>query len=423
MKDFKDTAKDLLAFVKASPSAYHAIHNLAELLKDYEQLSEQEKWDLKPGGKYYVVRHVSSLIAFRIPEKKYTALYITAAHSDSPTFRIKPNPQMKAEGCYTRLNTEKYGGMLMSTWFDRPLSVAGRVIVEEKGKLVSRLVNIDRDLLLIPSVAIHMNRNSNDGIKYDAQVDTIPLFGGDVRDDCFMGLVADAAGVKKEAVLGQDLYLYVREPGRIWGAFEEFISAGRLDDLQCAFATLSGFLQAGRSTDKLCVCCVFDNEEVGSLTSQGADSTFLADVLERINESLGYTGETYKRAVRNGFMISADNAHAVHPSHPELTDPTNKPVLNGGVVMKFNAAQKYGTDGFSEAMFRSLCEKAKVPCQIYVNRSNMAGGSTLGNIANRHVSISTVDCGLPQLSMHSAYETAGVKDTLYMIQVCREFFS
>ena len=240
--------------------------------------------------------------------------------------------------------------------------------------------------------------------------------------DGFVKIVAESAGVKSEDVIGTDLFLYIREKGSIWGANEEFISSRALDDLQCAYATMSAFTKATESEDKLTLCCVFDNEEVGSLTGQGADSTFLSDTLERINEALGYNNTYLKRAIAKGYMVSADNAHAVHPNHPEYADPTNRPVLNGGIVIKFNANQKYTTDAVSEAMFREVCNKAGVPVQTYVNRSNIAGGSTLGNLSNRHISIRTVDVGLPQLAMHSAYETAGIKDTEYMIKAMEVFF-
>lgn len=423
MSKGEKTAKELLAFIDASPSRYHVIHNLVQMLKGFEPLLETEKWKIEPGKSYYVVRNDSSLIAFRVPKQDYTGVYIAASHSDSPTFKVKTNAQMKLEGQYTRLNTEKYGGMLMAPWFDRMLSVAGRVVVKEDGKFVSKLVDIDRDLLLIPSVAIHMNRNSNDGQKYDAQVDTIPLFGGNVKENCFMKMIAEAAGIKVEEILGSDLYLYLREQGKIWGAEKEFISARALDDLQCAYATMKGFVNSKKTNDKLAVCCVFDNEEVGSLTGQGADSTFLADVLQRINESLGFSPTVLKQAIGNGFMISADNAHAVHPNHPEYADPTNRPYLNKGIVIKYNAAQKYTTDAMSEAMFRDICKRCDIPVQTYTNKSNVPGGSTLGNISNRHISIRTVDLGLPQLAMHSAYETAGVEDTEYLVKAAKEFFS
>ncbi len=421
-KNTDSSVKELLSFIDSSPSCYHATANLVKMLVGYEKLEESQVWKLKNGGKYYTVRNDSSLIAFRVPKQDYACVYITAAHSDSPCFRIKENPAMTAENHYTKLNTEKYGGMIMSTWFDRPLSVAGRVIVKQRGKLVSKLVNVDRDLLLIPSVAIHMNRSVNDGMKYDAQVDTIPLFGDESAKDNFEDIIADAAGVKKEAILGRDLFTYVRTPGSIWGAKEEYISSRALDDLQCAFACMKGFINAGISNDKLSLCCVFDNEEVGSMTGQGADSSFLSDTLNRINEALGFNKSRLQQAIAAGFMVSADNAHAVHPNHPEYADPTNRPYINGGIVIKIDGAKRYSTDGISEAIFKDICDKSGVPVQTFANKSNIPGGTTLGNISNSHISVKTVDIGLPQLAMHSAYETAGVKDTDYLIKAVTTMF-
>lgn len=422
-KNTDNSVKELLSFIDASPSCFHAVANLVNMLDGYEKLDEDKEWKLKKGGKYYIVRNDSSVIAFRIPKKDFSSVYITAAHSDSPCFRIKEKPAMVAENHYTKLNTEKYGGMIMNTWFDRPLSVAGRVIVKQRGKLVSKLVNVDKDILLIPSVAIHMNRSINDGMKYDAQVDTIPLFGDELAKGNFEDIIAKAAGVKKEDILGQDLFTYVRTPGSIWGANDEFISSRALDDLQCAFACMKGFVNAGESSDKLSLCCVFDNEEVGSMTSQGADSSFLSDTLERINEGLGFNKSHLKQAIAAGFMVSADNAHAVHPNHPEYADPTNRPYINGGIVIKIDGAKRYSTDGISEAFFRDICDRSDVPVQTFANKSNIPGGTTLGNISNSHISIKTVDIGLPQLAMHSAYETAGAKDTDYLIKAIGTFFA
>ena len=317
---------------------------------------------------------------------------------------------------------EKYGGMIMSPWFDRPLSIAGRLVVEEDGRLVSKLVNIDRDLVMIPNLAIHMNRQVNDGYKYNAQKDTLPIFGSLEAKGSFMTLMAEAAGVKAEDILGHDLFLYSRDKGTIWGADEAYLSCGRLDDLQCAFSSIKGLL-AGGHPSCVSVAAVFDNEEVGSGTKQGADSTFLEDTLRRINRSLGRSEDQYLMALASSFMVSADNAHAVHPNYGEFADPTNRPAMNEGIVIKYNANQKYTTDAVSAAIFRAICKKAGVPCQTFANRSDMAGGSTLGNISNAHVALNTVDIGLPQLAMHSPYETAGVKDTCYLIQAAKTFFN
>ncbi len=420
-------SEELLDYIAKSPSCYHAVENGSKMLEGFTRLYEDREWKLIPGGNYFVIRNDSSIIAFKIPENKYKSIRISAAHSDFPGFKVKTNPVMIVEKHYVKLNTEKYGGMIMSTWLDRPLSLAGRVVIKEDGNIVSKLINVDRDLLLIPSVAIHMNRDANDGFKYDAQVDTLPLFGEEADEEKakekFENIIASAAGVAKEDIIGSDIFLYMRDKGKIWGADNEYISSRALDDLQCAYGTIKGFILADTPQSALSLCCIFDNEEVGSLTGQGADSTFLADTLHRINESLGYSHSHLLQGLSAGYMISADNAHAVHPNHTEYADPTNRPLINKGIVIKFNAAQKYTTDGVSEAMFRDVCRRAYVPVQTYTNKSNMPGGSTLGNISNRHVSIRTVDIGLPQLAMHSAYETAGVKDTEYLVKAIREFFS
>ena len=387
----------------------------------FQQLKEDEKWNLEVNHSYFTMRNSSSVIAFTIPENARNGYRIMASHSDSPTFKIKENPEMAVEKKYVKLNVERYGGMLCAPWFDRPLSIAGRVITEENGELVTHLVNVDRDLVLIPNLAIHMNREVNDGYKYNAQKDMLPLYGDITAKDTFMKTIAEAAGVKEESILGHDLFLYNRQPGTIWGASNEFVSSGRLDDLQCAFSSLQGFLR-GDKKEHISLFCLLDNEEVGSGTKQGAASTFLYDTLMRINASLDLTYEDYLVNLAKGFMISADNAHAIHPNHTDMADPVNRPYLNEGIVIKFNANQKYCTDGVSAAMFKSLCKKAGVPYQTFTNRSDILGGSTLGNISNTKVALNTVDIGLPQLAMHSPYETAGVKDTWYLIQAVEKFY-
>ncbi len=314
--------------------------------------------------------------------------------------------------------------MLCAPWFDRPLSVAGRVVVkdEEKGGMRSVLVNLDRDLVMIPSLAIHMNREVNDGYKYNAQKDMLPLYGDIQAKGTFMKQVAEAAGVKEEEILGHDLFLYNRQKGCIWGAEGEFISSSRLDDLQCAFASLKGLL-AGEKKEYMAMHCVFDNEETGSETKQGAASTFLYDTLVRVHDCLDYSREDYLIHLADSFMVSADNGHAVHPNYGDKADPVNRPYMNGGIVLKFNAAQRYCTDGVSAAMFRDICRQADVPVQTFVNRSDIAGGSTLGNISNTKVALNTADIGLAQLAMHSPYETAGVKDTEYLVKAAAALFA
>lgn len=414
--------KDLLTFLDNSPSSFHAVWNMKQQLMDagFQELRETERWDLQLGGSYVVTRNDSALIAFVIPEEVPEGFHIAASHSDSPAFKIKENPEITVEDHYVKLNVEGYGGMILSSWLDRPLSIAGRVIIKEDGNYVSRLINIDRDLLMIPNLAIHMNREINKGYAYNRQKDMLPVFGGIDSKESFFKLVKEAAGTDSE-ILGYDLYLYNRQKGTTFGAKDEFIASGRLDDLQCAFASLQGFLK-GEKKGFIPVHCVLDNEEVGSGTKQGAASTFLKDTLVRINSALGRDEEDYRVALAKSFMISADNAHAVHPNHPEKTDPSNCPYLNGGVVLKTNADQKYCTEGMSAAIFRDLCKEADVPVQTFVNRSDMAGGSTLGNISSAQVAVNAVDIGLPQLAMHSAYETAGTKDTEYLIRVFQQFF-
>lgn len=420
---YRETAEQLLAFIEKSPSCFHAIKNMKDILlaEGFAQLREEDKWEIVNGGKYFVTRNDSSIVAFTIPETGALGYRIMASHSDSPTFKIKENPEMEVDKKYVKLNVERYGGMLCAPWFDRPLSVAGRVIVKEGDAFVTKFVDVDRDLLMIPNLAIHMNREVNDGYKYNAQVDMLPLYGDISSKDTFMKSIAEAAGVKEEDILGHDIFLYNRVKGSIWGANEEFVSSSRLDDLQCAFSSLQGFLK-GEKKEYAAVHCVLDNEEVGSGTKQGAASTFLYDTLVRINECLGLSYEEYLRALAKSFMLSADNAHAVHPNYKEVADPVNRPYMNEGIVIKHSANQKYCTDGVSAAVFKDLCREAGVPFQTFTNRSDMLGGSTLGNISNTKVALNAVDIGLPQLAMHSPYETAGVKDTYYLIQAAEKFF-
>ena len=426
---YREISEQLIEFIDKSPTCFHAVKTMSDMLREegFTELREDQKWHIEKGGRYFVARNGSSLIAFTIPEQDMKGMRIMASHSDSPTFKIKEDPEMEADGHYIKLNVERYGGMICAPWFDRPLSVAGRVIVRNSsgnsasGALRTVLVNVDRDLLMIPNLAIHMNREVNDGYKYNAQKDMLPLYGDITAKDTFMKVIADAAGTAPEDILGHDLFLYNRQNASIWGASGEFLSSGRLDDLQCAFSSLKGFLE-GEKKEYMAVHCVLDNEEVGSGTKQGAASTFLYDTLTRAHESLGLTREDYLIHLADSFMVSADNAHAVHPNHTDKADPVNRPYLNGGIVIKFNASQKYCTDGVSAAMLREICQRADVPVQTFVNRSDMAGGSTLGNISNTQVALNTVDIGLPQLAMHSPYETAGVEDTDYLIRAAAAFY-
>ena len=422
---YKKTAEDMASFIKNSPTAFHAVDSLKKILngEGYQELSEGRRWEVSPGGKYYVTRNDSSLIALKVGANLENYRFnIVASHSDSPTFKIKENEELEDRGKYIQLNTEGYGGMLCAPWFDRPLSVAGRVVVKEGNRFVSRLVKVDRDLVMIPNVAIHMNRKVNEGLEYNKQVDMLPLFGGsECRKGDFKKMIAEELGTEEKDIYGMDLYLYNRMEPSIWGANEEFISCPQLDDLQCAYASLQGFLK-GTNEESINVFACFDNEEVGSGTKQGAGSTFLYDVLHRISRGLGKDEEEFYCALASSFMLSCDNAHAVHPNHPEKTDACNCVYMNEGIVIKSHAGQKYTSDAVSTAVFKEICEKAGVPVQFFSNRSDMAGESTLGNIAMSQVSVNSVDIGLPQLSMHSPYETAGIKDTYYMIRATEEFF-
>lgn len=415
---------DLLSFLDHSPSCYHAAFNIARALTEagYVRLWEGQTWSLAPGGKYFVLRGDASVIAFRIPQTDISGFQLAAAHSDFPTFKVREAAETVSAGNCLRLSVEPYGGMILRSWLDRPLSVAGRVMVRSNGGIVSRLVDVDRDLLVIPSVAIHLDREVNKGTALKANTDLLPLFALGKESGAFRRLVAETAGVREEDLLTTDLYLYPRTPAVLAGAQQELIVSPRLDDLQCAFACLQGFLAAetGRSVP---VLAIFHNEEVGSGTRQGADSTFLTDVLERLWAALGRDESAYRQAVANSFLVSADNAHAVHPAHPELSDPNEAPVLGGGVVIKYNAAQHYTTDAVSDAVFREICARAGVPVQRYSNRADLPGGSTLGNLSTAHLSVHSVDAGLPQLAMHSACEVAAIADTDALIRAMTVYFS
>ncbi|MBR6602860.1 MAG: M18 family aminopeptidase [Clostridia bacterium] len=412
--------RKLFDYIEKSPTAYHAVSHTASILeeKGFISLCESEKWSLEAGKGYFVTRNGSSLIAFKIPSKNFGGFMMSAAHSDSPAFKIKENAEL-ADGNYVRLSVEKYGGMLCSTWLDRPLSVAGRIMVRNAKGFEAKNVDLGDFSAIIPNVAIHMNRNANDGMAYNAAVDMIPLFGDASSKDGFLSTVAEKANVKKEDIISTDLFLYNPYKGAEWS---NFITAPRLDDLQCAFASLEGFLGAKKSKSAP-LYCLFDNEEVGSQTKQGAASTFLFDTLCRINSALGGDEEMLRERIANSFLVSCDNAHAVHPNHGEYADKNHSAYMNKGIVIKYNANQRYTTDAVSDAFFRLICEKAGVPVQSYTNRADMPGGSTLGNISNTQVSLNTVDIGLAQLAMHSALETAGAKDTEYMAKALCVFFS
>lgn len=424
MKDKKIT-KELFDFIKKSASMFHSVATAVEYLEEagYKYLPEGEKWEVKKGGAYYTTRNNSSIIAFNVgSELANYHFQMTAAHSDSPTYKVKAVPELEGPEEYLRLNTEAYGGMIDSSWFDKPLSLAGRVLVKEDGKIVNKLLNIDKDILMIPNVAIHLNREVNNGYAYNKQVDLMPLFSaGELKKGDYDKMIASELGVKVEDIVAKDLFLVNRQAPSIWGYKDEFASTPKLDDLQCAFSSLKAFLQA-ENDSHINVYCVFDNEEVGSNTKQGAMSTFLKDTLLRLNNSLGYDIEQYHRAISKSFLVSCDNAHALHPNHPEMYDQTNRTMMNKGIVIKEAANQKYTTDAFSRAVFLEICNMAEVPTQFFANRSDKVGGSTLGNLSNTQVSVHGVDIGLAQVSMHSSYETCGIKDTGYMVDALIKYF-
>ena len=430
---YEKITSEFIGFATENPTCFHVVNALSKDLKDsgFTELLETEIWRLEPGEKYFTTRNGSSLIAFKIPKKKTLGINVTAAHTDSPSIKIKGVRAEMTEGAYLKLNTEFYGGLLMSTWFDRPLSLAGRVLVKEKGKVLENLVKIDRDLLILPSVAIHMNREANKGIEYNPQKDLLPLFamtdGKKGKEN--VSLLSEIIGKEIKAdpknILACDLYVYDRTPGSNWGANNEFFSVQHIDDLQCAYSAVRALMDASLTATQtsMPMVALFDNEEVGSETKQGADSTFFDDTLKRIGEALGWSTQELHAIIAGSLLVSADNAHAVHPNHPEYHDPINRPYMNKGVVIKHAANQHYTTDAVSAALFKELCGIAKVPYQEFYNRSDKPGGSTLGNISNTHVSMNSVDIGLPQLAMHSCYETAGAHDTAFLAKVLKTFFS
>lgn len=415
--------EELLRFIKKSPTAYQCVEEIGALLdeKDFTRLDEGEEWKLDAGKGYYLTRNDSAVIAFRMPKRAARAFRIAASHSDSPTFVLKYDYESETLGKYVRLNTERYGGSILSTWLDRPLSVAGRIVVRDGDRFSTCSVVVDRDLVLIPNVAIHQNRTVNEGYKWNPAVDLMPLYGmGDAKGR-LKETVAEAAGVQTSEIVSMDLALYCRTEGSIWGADDAFFSAPRIDNLMCAYGTLKGFLTAegGEDDTTVSVYACFDNEETGSATKQGAGSMMLRDTLERIAKC---SGATLSCMLARSFMVSADNGHARHPNHPELSDAENAPYMNEGVVVKVNAAQKYTTDALSAALFRTICDRAGVKTQSFANRSDMAGGSTLGSIADTFTPMLTVDVGMAQLAMHSAYETAGTADTENLVRAMRVFF-
>lgn len=407
----------LINFIKSSPSAFHTVETVTKALikEGYTELSDGESAAFSDGGKHFVTRGGTSLVAFK-GKSEQGGFMICASHSDFPAFKIK---DAVISSGYTRLAVEPYGGMINYTWLDKSLSVAGRVITREGNALTARLVNIDKPIATIPSVAIHLNRTVNDGYKFNPAVDMLPLLTyGDGRD-AFWQAVADSAGVAPEAIISHDLYLYNAEEGKAIGLDGELILAPRIDDLSCVYASLEAFINAPETDSAVSVLAIFDNEEVGSHSLQGAASTFLDDTLKCIAGN----DEKYRKMLYNSFMVSSDNVHARHPNHPEMADAVNAPVLGGGVAVKYNANKRYATEGCSDAIFRTLADAVGVKLQSYSNRSDQIGGSTLGAISSTQVSITTVDVGIPQLAMHSTTETIAANDLSDMVKILTELYS
>lgn len=416
--------KKLLELLNKTHSQFHFVANARELLINagYEELNESNKWKISANSKYFVVRSDSSLVAIKTPKSLQNPYFhIIASHSDSPTFKLKSAPNVD-DGHYSKLSVEGYGGMINSAFLDKPLSIAGRVVVDANGKLETRIVDIDKDLLVIPNVAIHQNREINEGFKYNHAVDMLPLAGVSNGTNYFEELLKKYVLKDGEKLLGQDLYLYNRQKSGLLGERDELIGSPKLDNLECAYLTLLGLIDSadGNAID---ICACFDNEEIGSESTNGADSTFLVDTLTRIAFALGLNDEEdLQIAASKSFILSADNAHAIHPNHPELYDSNVKSYMNGGIVIKYNSNMSYCTTGVSAAYVKKMCEDNNIPYQEFANKSGSRGGGTLGRISLAHFSANTADIGLAQLAMHSSYEVAGVKDVDSMYRLSKVFF-
>ena len=419
-----EITKKLLHFIEESPCSFHAVAALKRELDaaGFLELKESDPWHLQQGGHYYVIRNSSSILSFSVPEGEIGSFHIIAAHCDSPCFKIKPGHAILGDGSLLKLNVEKYGGAILTTWFDRPLSVAGRVVVDDGDCLRQVLVHPDRDLVMIPSLAIHMTRSDPEPKPLNLQSDSQPIIALGSDENILWKFLAEELQVLPEQIISSDLYLCSRQKPVLWGAGEEFIGAPRLDDLECCYCSFLGFLES-HSENALAVHCVFDSEEIGSRTRQGADSSFLRDVLERISDSLGFSAEQFGILIAKSFLVSADNAHAVHPNYPQKADPVNRPALNRGIVLKYQAEQRYATDAFSAAVFKKICLSHGIPFQEYTNRADIPGGVTLAAISETQLPLPVVDIGLPQLAMHSAFETAGSQDPVYLADFAKAFYS
>lgn len=443
-----NNTKQLLDFINKSKTAFQGAYEIKAILdkQGYSEIKEEDRWDLKKGGKYYIKKNDSAIIAFEIGtgEIEEEGFRLIGAHTDSPGFRIKPNAEMQVEGHYLKLNTEVYGGAILSTWFDRPLSIAGRVTLRSDNpfKPEVKLLDVNKPVLIIPNLAIHMNRSVNEGYEYNKQKDTLPLLTmacnnesstleKDVADIAtaklekegyLLNLIAETLNVDSKDILDFDLFLYEFTEGILVGLEEEFISVGRLDDLWMVFVGLKALLESKKNRATK-VLVALDNEEIGSLTSQGANSSLLENILERITLGLKKEREDFKRALSNSIMISADLAHALHPNYAEKNDPTSKPMLGKGPVLKIAASGSYSTDSYASGVFKAICQNAGVPCQVFVNRSDLKGGTTIGPITAAKLNIPVIDMGAPVLSMHSIRELASVHDNEYTIKAFTEFFN
>lgn len=432
MKNELEYAEELIDFIYKSPSPFHAVDSISSVLKDngFIELNEEDRWEVQKNGRYFVTRNSSALIAFGVGSgviaKK--GFKIIGAHTDSPTFRIKPDPEIISEGSYLKLNTEVYGGPILNTWLDRPLSIAGRVTLKGRSILnpKTELININRPILIIPNLAIHMNRNINKGIELNKQIDMLPVLGlindSLEKDNYLVKLIASELNVDIEDIMDFDLVLYEYDKGCIMGLNNEFISSSRLDDLEMVHAGVTALTKSSVSEMTNVLVC-FDNEEIGSSSKQGADSQFLSDILERIVLSFGGDREDFFRALNKSFIISSDSAHGVHPNKGEKADPTNRPHINGGPVIKINANQKYTSDSNSISVYTEICKKAGIPFQKFVNRSDETGGSTIGPISSTHLALRSVDIGTALLAMHSIRELCGVVDHLYVEKSFEEFYN
>ena len=430
--EVKSFAREVIEFIDESPSTYHVVKNCSDILDEngFERIMPREKWEIKKGGKYFLKKSSSTIIAFTVGEDfdVKNGFKIFGAHTDSPCFRIKPSPEIVTENV-VRLNTEVYGGPILSTWFDRPLSIAGRVIVKGEDSFFPRTVKIkiDEPLLTIPNLAIHQNREVNNGVKIDKQNDVLPVISlinkNFEREGYLERVILEKTGIKKEDIIDFDLYLYATEKGCLLGANEEFMSSPKIDNLASVYTGLIGFLEAEENQDRINIFVAFDNEEIGSATKQGADSNYLLNTLERISLALGLSRGDFLQMLESSYILSADAAHAAHPAHLGKTDPTNRGKINEGISIKISAKQKYTSDGYSIAVIKQLIEGTEIQIQPFVNESNELGGSTIGPISSTHLDIDGVDLGVPMLAMHSVRELCGIFDVFYLKELAKEFFS